>query len=190
MSFLSKKELSKYQFSKIGNNVLISSKASIYNAPNIHLGDNVRIDDFSIISAGKGGIFIGRNVHIACYVSLIGEAKIQIGNFSGISARTNIFSSNDDYSGNYLTGPTIPYKFRNVKNASVIIGSHVIVGGGSIILPGINIENGVAIGAMSLINANCKSFGIYLGIPAKWVKKRSKNILKLEKEFLNFYNEK
>ena len=57
-------------------NVIISDKISIYNPGNISIGDNTRIDDFCVLSAGKGGIEIGRNVHIAVYVSIIGEGKI------------------------------------------------------------------------------------------------------------------
>ena len=59
MSFLSKKELNDLGFKSLGENVLISDKCSIYNAKNISIGDNTRIDDFAILSAGDGGIEIG-----------------------------------------------------------------------------------------------------------------------------------
>ena len=57
MSFLTYKQLSKIGFLSLGENVLLSEKASIYNAPKIHIGSNVRIDDFCILSAGEEGIF-------------------------------------------------------------------------------------------------------------------------------------
>jgi galactoside O-acetyltransferase len=75
-------------------------------------------------------------------------------------------------------------KYKNVFCADVIIGRHVIIGSGSVILPGVSLGDGVAIGALSMVSQNCDPFYIYAGVPAKKIKERSKNILKLEKEFL------
>ena len=60
--FYTKEELNEMGFKSIGENVLISDKASIYGVKNIEVGSNVRIDDFCIISAGEGGIKIGNYV--------------------------------------------------------------------------------------------------------------------------------
>ena len=49
-SFLSESELKTIGFLKYGTNVLVSRKASIYNPEQIVLGDNIRIDDFCILS--------------------------------------------------------------------------------------------------------------------------------------------
>jgi acetyltransferase-like isoleucine patch superfamily enzyme len=42
-SFLSKEELTKIGFKKIGKNVFLSRKASIYGPENMEIGNNVRI---------------------------------------------------------------------------------------------------------------------------------------------------
>jgi galactoside O-acetyltransferase len=73
MGFYSKNELVEIGFKSIGDNVLISNRCSIYNPKNIELGNNVRIDDFCVISAGNGGIKLGNNVHIAIFCSLMGN---------------------------------------------------------------------------------------------------------------------
>ena len=52
-------------FASVGQNVQISDKASFYGASRITLGNNVRIDDFCVLSAGIGGIAIGNYIHIA-----------------------------------------------------------------------------------------------------------------------------
>ena len=70
------KDIESIGFKSVGKNVLISDKSTIYNAKNIEIGDNVRIDDFCVISAGEGGIKIGNNVHIAVFCSLIGNGLI------------------------------------------------------------------------------------------------------------------
>src|ERR1700722_5479363 len=98
MGFLNREQLEKMEFAEIGSNVLISDKASIYNPKKIKLGSNVRIDDFCIISAGEKGIEIGSYIHIACYVSLIGSELIKLHDFVGISSKSAVYSSSDDYS--------------------------------------------------------------------------------------------
>jgi galactoside O-acetyltransferase len=172
------------KFKHIGRNVKISDKASFYNPSNISIGDYTRIDDYCVLSAGEGGIYIGNNVHIAVYSALIGKGKIEIGDFANISSRVSIYSSNDDYSGEYMTNPTVNKQFTNVTHGKVSIGKHVIIGSGSILLPGIRLGEGACIGSLSLIKTDCKPFCVYAGVPAKKIKERSRNLLKLEKKYL------
>jgi acetyltransferase-like isoleucine patch superfamily enzyme len=51
-------------------------------------------------------------------------------------------------------------------------------------MPGANIAEGCSVGAMSMVNKKTTPWGIYVGIPAKRVKERNKEVLKLEKKFL------
>jgi acetyltransferase-like isoleucine patch superfamily enzyme len=88
--FNKREDLEKIGFKSIGENVLISDKCSIYNAKRIDIGNNVRIDDFCVISAGEAGIEIGNNVHIAVYCSIIGKSKITLSDFSGLSSFNTI----------------------------------------------------------------------------------------------------
>ena len=188
MAYYTNEELKKLGLATIGDNVLISTKTSIYNPKKIRIGNNVRIDDFTIISAGKHGITIGNNVHIACYVSLIGDEKITLSDFVGLSSKVTIYSSTDDYSGDFLTGPTIPSEYKNVISNPIFLGKHVVIGSGSIILPGVSIGEGCAVGAMSLVNKNFEKFKIIVGIPAKIMKERNKNILQLENDYKKSYH--
>lgn len=182
MAFLNNDQLIELGLKHFGENVLISDKASLYNTSNISIGSNVRIDDFCILSAGEGGIEIGNYIHIACYTSLIGQGKITLNDFCNLSSRIAIYSSNDDYSGEWLTNPMVPTKYTNVSHAPVNIGKHVIIGAGTVILPNTRIEDGVAIGALSLIKGNCSENQIYAGNPAKKIKARKTNFLQLEKQ--------
>jgi acetyltransferase-like isoleucine patch superfamily enzyme len=184
MAWLTDEQINNLGFAKVGKNVLLSDKSSYYNCVKIEIGNNVRIDDFCVLSAGLGGISIGRNVHIAIYSSLMGSGNITLSDFAGLSSRVSVYSSNDDYSGSAMTNPTIPAEFTNVTHADVTIGKHVIIGSGSIILPGVMIEEGVAIGALSLVNKNCQSFTIYAGSPLKRIAPRKQDLLEVEKSFL------
>jgi galactoside O-acetyltransferase len=184
MASLTLSQLNKIGFLSYGEKVLISDKASIYGASRISLGNNVRIDDFCILSAGEGGIEIGNHVHIACFSSLIGREAIRLGDFSNVSSRVSIYSSSDDYSGRQMTNPMIPDEFKDVDHRSVTIGRHSILGCGSVVLPGVSIGEGCAVGALSLVKEDCEPFGIYSGIPARRRSERQRDLLQAEKRFL------
>lgn len=185
MGMLSREFIETMGFASIGKNIQISDHATFYNISKISLGNNVRIDDFCVLSAGLGGISIGNHIHIAVFSSLIGAGKITLSDFCGISSRVSIYSSNDDYSGAAMTNPTLPSPYTGVTHADVFLGKHVIVGTGSIILPGVTLEEGVAIGALSLVTKDCETFGIYTGNPARRIKARKRDLLELEKAFLS-----
>ncbi|MCZ2339104.1 MAG: acyltransferase [Chitinophagales bacterium] len=184
MAFLTRDEIDSMGFQSVGENVYLSDKASYYNCKNITIGNNTRIDDFSVLSAGDGGIEVGSYVHIAIGVSLIGAGKISIKDFVGLSSRVSVYSSNDDYSGEFMTNPMVPAELTNVTSLPVTIGKHAIIGSGTVILPGLSIEDGVAVGALSLVTKNCDAFGVYIGTPAKKIKKRKRNLLELEKNIM------
>ncbi|OTG69717.1 acyltransferase [Acinetobacter sp. A1-4-2] len=185
MAFLTEEQIKAMGFRHVGKNCLLSDKASYYNCKNISIGNNTRIDDFCVLSAGESGIIIGSYIHIAVYSSLIGAGKIVLNDFCNISSRVAIYSSNDDYSGEFMTNPMVPSQYTNVMSSDVIIGKHVIVGSGSVILPGVTLGTGVAVGALSLVNKSCSDFGIYIGTPAKKNKERKRTLLKLEIELKN-----
>jgi len=189
MSFLSQSELEAMGFESIGKGVKISSKASIYNPGRISIGDNVRIDDFCVLSAGDGGIEIGSHVHISVFVSLIGKGRITLSDFSNVSLRSTILSSSDDFSGEHLTGACIPNRYRKVLDADVHIGSQVIIGVGVVILPGITIGTGTAVGALSLVNRDLPEFSVAAGVPCKVVKPRLRGLMKLSEEFSRHWKE-
>lgn len=183
MSIYTNEELQSLGFKSIGNNVRISTKASFYGVDKIELGNNIRIDDFCVLSAGEGGISLGNYIHIAVYSSLIGAGRIILKDFCNISSRVSIYSSNDDYSGEYMTNPMVPDELTNVSNQDVAIDKHVIIGSGSIILPGVNLEIGTVVGALSLVKYSSNAFTVLAGVPAKKIGLRSDNLLKMEKKF-------
>ncbi|SFC52212.1 acyltransferase [Pseudoalteromonas denitrificans] len=185
MSIYSQTELMALGFACVGKNVSISKKASLYGISRISIGDNVRIDDFCVLSAGEGGIEIGDYIHIAVYSSIIGAAKVILADYCNISSRVSIYSSNDDYSGEFMSNPMINEQYTNVTHAPVTINKHVIVGSGAVVLPGVTLAQGCVIGALSLVNRSAEAFGIYAGQPAKFIKSRKKNLLLIEKKMVN-----
>jgi len=173
-SFYNQEELIQLGLKSFGKNVLISRKVSIYGAKNIFIGNNVRIDDFCILS---GNIKLGSHIHISAYTALYGSMGIVLENYTGLSARCTVYSAVDDFSGNYLIGPMVNENKTNVTGGEVIIHKYSQVGAGCIIMPNISIEEGVVVGAMSFVNKSLQSWNIYAGIPAIRIKERSKKLL-------------
>ncbi|GHU64208.1 galactoside O-acetyltransferase [Clostridia bacterium] len=181
-SFLSQDELRNIGFRAIGDNVQISCKASFYCVENMEIGSNVRIDDFCFLS---GKITLGNYIHIAVASILYGSTEgIEMEDFSGLSPRVTIHADSDDYSGESLTNPTTPEEFKTIIRKPVVIKRHSIIGSGCTILPGVVIEEGCAIGAMSLVAKSTNPWTINAGIPCKEIKLRSKKLLELEQEMI------
>lgn len=182
MSYIPSAELLKMGFRRIGRNVKVSDKASIYNPEKMEIGDNSRIDDFCVIS---GLVSLGRNVHIAPHCLVAGGEKgVVLSDFSGLAYFVQIFTQSDDYTGLTLTNPTVPSKYKKEKKAAIHISRHVIIGAGSIVFPGVNLAEGCSVGAMSLVNRSTEPWGVYVGNPARRVKERKKNLLDLENAYL------
>lgn len=165
----------------VGENVLIHEDCNIYGLENIHIGSNVRIDAYVTIIA-TGPVTIGSYVHIASYCLLSGGDGINLGDFCGLSHRVSIYSRSDDYSGQALTNPMVPAEFTNVTRGPVVLGKHVIIGSGSVILPNVTIEEGTAVGALSLVTKSLPGWGIYFGSPVRKIDSRSQNLLDLEQQ--------
>ena len=75
--------------------------------------------------------------------------------------------------------------YTNVTSAPVILEKHVIVGCASVILPGLVIKEGTAIGALSLVQSSCEPNMIYSGNPLKKIIPRSQRYKDLENDFLS-----
>ncbi|MCF4009278.1 acyltransferase [Rheinheimera sp. UJ63] len=182
MAYLSEEQLTKMGFKSLGKGVKISEGASIYNADLIEIGDFSRIDDFCVVS---GNVKIGRNVHITPHCLLAGGIPgLLIEDFATLAYGVKVFTQSDDYSGATMTNSTVPKQYKNELMLPVYIGRHSIIGAGAIIMPGVNIAEGNSVGANSLVLKSTDSWSIYVGSPAKKIKERKKDLLKLEKKFL------
>jgi len=183
-------ELAGEGFRSLGQNVRIARNCTIIGAENISIGDNVRIDGYcTLVATGSGYINLGSYIHIGGYCVLLAGEGITMEDFSGLSWGVQIYTKSDDFSGRYMTNPTVPTKYTGVKGGPIQLHRHTIVGANSVILPKVTLEEGVAVGAMSLVSKRLASWGIYSGFPAKRIKERSRKLLDLEKNLINELNQ-
>jgi acetyltransferase-like isoleucine patch superfamily enzyme len=165
---------------QVGQDVTIWSGAKIISPELITIGDSVIIDDFVFIMGGKSTT-IGSFIHIASFTSITGGGEFIMEDFATLSSGIRVFTGNDDYLGGSLTNSAVPHPYRLPTRSFVHIKKHAIVGANSVILPGVVIGEGVAIGANSLIKKDCEPWMIYVGSPARVLRPRPREkILELE----------
>lgn len=182
-NFLSEEELKGLGLKEFGEHVLIGRHAVLYHPERLSLGNHVRIDDFTIIS---GNVTLQNYIHISQFCGLYGgESGIVMEDFTGLSSKGTVYAVSDDYAGNSMTNPMIPLKYKPTMIDSVVrIRKHAIIGCASVVLPGVTVGEGTAVGSMTLCNRDLDDWSIYVGIPARRKGDREKEILELEKLFL------
>lgn len=177
MSYYSEEELIKLGFKKTGKKNLVSKRAVFYGIHNISLGDNVRIDDFVLMSAGDGYININNHIHVSAYASIFGKGGVTLNDFSAVSSYVCLYSISDDYGGDFLVGATLDDEYRNVSSAPVVLEKYTTCGTHSVVLPGVVLREGSILGANSLANKSLEPWSIYSGVPAKLLKARNKGLI-------------
>lgn len=147
------------------------------------VGNNVRIEDNCILN---GNITIGNNVTVCAFCLFDGHAGITIGDDVTFAAKVSIHSGSDDYSGRSMFGTYVPSKFRKYHvNGHVFIQDHCLIGDSAIIMPGVTLAEGTAVGAQAFIKQSTEPFGIYAGTPARRIKERSRDFVEQYNEYFN-----
>lgn len=174
-SFYNEEDLQRMGFKSVGREVRISRKASFYGIEAISIGDNVRIDDFCILS---GKISLHSHIHISAYCALYGSMGIEVEDYSGISPRCTLFSAMDDFGGDYLIGPIHPENTIHITGGKILLKRYTQIGSGCTVFPNVILEEGSVIGAMSLVTRSVPAWTISVGIPAHVISNRKKGLLK------------
>jgi acetyltransferase-like isoleucine patch superfamily enzyme len=176
-----KKELGSY-----GKNVYIGHNVIFTNPKNVHLGNNVRIDPFSLITTA---LKTGDNVQICTHTVLGGGAShsIELGDWTFIGYGSKLFCASEDYSGDY--GPVNEYWGNNkIFRGNIVFKDYSGIASDVIVMPGVTIPEGCTVGAKSFVYTKnpLKEWSVYLGQPINFFKSRNKlNVLKFSKD-INF----
>lgn len=131
----------------IGANCWISHGAQILtHGGNIKIGNNCTINPYTIIY-GQGGVTIGNNVRIAAHCVVVPSNHI-------------------------FTSVSIPIYKQGLSKKGIVIKDDVWIGAGVKVLDGVTIGKGCVIGANSVVTRSLDDYGVYVGTPARLIKKR------------------
>lgn len=147
----------KKELGACGQNVFIGHNVIFTQPKNVFLGDNVRIDPFTLITSK---LKTGNYVQITAYAMLGGKDNFVIlDDWTFIGYGSKLFTGSEDYSGeegpvNEFWGSNKTYKgdihFKKFSG----VASDVIV------FPGVTLPEGCCIGAQSLVPRNPR-FGFH-----------------------------
>lgn len=113
--------------------------------------------------AGEGSFIMGHHSVINQKCRLDNRGVIVIGNNVAVSAEVCILTADHDLQSPEFTG----------RVRQVTIGDYVFIGTRALILPGVSVGRGAAIGAGSVVTKDVPEFAIVAGCPAKQVGRRS-----------------
>lgn len=174
------------ELAALGRHAIVGKTVRIRKPGRCRIGDYTIIDDFTYVSCA---LTVGRYTHVGAGAVIIGgDARVEIGDFVNIAPGCRLVAASNDFSGGGLVGPAIPEEFasRSIVD-KVTIGDHVLFGTGVIVLPGCDVPEGVAAGAMTLITPESKlePWTLYAGVPARRIRRRdSKQILDAARRLL------
>jgi acetyltransferase-like isoleucine patch superfamily enzyme len=183
IAFMSADDVAALAFAQVGCNVLIDTSARIVGVENVKIGDHVRIDA-NVIIVASGPVSIGSYVHVGANCYLEGRGGLTIEDFANLSSYVSLHSVSDDFSGGSLTNPMTPDAYKTLDQRPILIGRHVAIGTKSTVLPGVSMGEGAVLGAHSLARGDCTEWSMNVGVPARHVGERSRDLLDLEQQFL------
>jgi len=168
--------VTEHRFRSVGMEVRIYPSARIVGAEYLHIGDHVIIDDFVFIQATSPSV-IGNYVHIAAFASITGGGPFVLEDFAGLSSGVRLLTGSEDFLGGGLTNPTIPPSYRAVRRSRAWVQAHAIIGANSVILPGVTVGTGAAVGALSLVRRDVEPWSVVAGSPARRIGRRPADTL-------------
>ena len=89
-----------------------------------------------------------------------------------------------------MIGPILSKEYTNVLGGKVIFKDYTQIGANTIVMPNVILNEGAVTGTFTFVKKDLEEWCIYAGIPAKKIKCRSRNVLKLSEKMRENKNER
>jgi len=179
-------------FAGVGRGLIIGRNVVIRHPGRIRLGNNVTIDDNTIIDgrgAGAAGVVLEDNVLVNRNCMILAKTgpirigkKTSIGSnsvivsISGVSIGESVLTAGGLYisAGAYrFDDPDIPVMDHDAYSTGPVeIGDGAWMGTRVTVLDGVRIGEGAVVGACSMVNKELPPFAVAVGTPARVVRSR------------------
>jgi acetyltransferase-like isoleucine patch superfamily enzyme len=158
-----------------GSDVLIDDWTRITRPHLVELGSHVGID-FGFYCSVR--LKTGDYVHISPHVSVVGgeDGLLDMADFTTIACGSRLVCNGETFSGEGLVGPIIPKEFRDrFQSGPIRMERFAGVGSNVVIMPGVVLREGSVIGAGSVVRHSTEPWTVYVGVPARPLKKRRRD---------------
>jgi acetyltransferase-like isoleucine patch superfamily enzyme len=145
----------------LGKNVVIPHK-NLVNLYGCRIGDNSKVGSFVEI---QNNVEIGKNVKISSHTFICEGVVVEDGVFIG----HNVTFINDKYPHACVSGRMQTRK--DWKLIPVLVKKGASIGSGCVIMCGVMIGEGAMIGAGSLVTQDVPAGQVWIGSPARFLKK-------------------
>jgi acetyltransferase-like isoleucine patch superfamily enzyme len=180
-------------FRQAGHGLIIGRSVVLRHPDKIELGDNVTVDDYSLIDARGAGnsgvalesrviinrncliqakdgpIRLGARTSIGCNSVIVSLAGVEVG--EAVLTAGGCYISSGAYHLND-TGKAIMDQGA-YSRGPIRIGDYVWIGTNAIILDGVTVGKGAVIGAGALVTKDVPENAVVAGVPAKIIRMRS-----------------
>lgn len=135
----------------------ILQPTTILGEDELTLAESSRIDSFCLINA-KGGARIREESVIHAGSHLVGRGPFEMGPRSVITYNCVVLTSTADL--RYPASSVVPKEQRRDITAPVELGRETFVGSGSVIMPGVTIEEGGAVAANTYVDEDVPAWSV------------------------------
>ena len=118
-------------------------------------------------------IYFGDNCEVNMNCTFLDDNKIIIGDYALIAPNVQIYTAFHPTNAIERFGEKKEdgtFSFCKTQTAPVIIGDHVWIGGGAIIMPGVTIGDNVVVGAGSVVTKDIPSNKVAYGNPCRIIR--------------------
>lgn len=160
---------------RLGTGARIYPLARVISPEHLVLGDHSTIDDFVFLNAGRS-TRIGRYVHVAAHVSVIGGGELVLDDYSVLATGARVLTATDTDGGpdGAYMSTHAPTERRAVVDAPVIVHAHGFVGANAVVMPGVTIGEGAVAGAGAVVTTDLDPWTVYVGAPARPLRARER----------------
>lgn len=162
------------QFKQFGKGSLLAPGTKLYTPKYVSVGDNSSIMSYCIIETctideNKPNLEIGNNVSIGEYSHITCVNKVTIGD--GVLTGRFVLITDNSHGNNTKEVAEIAPLAREINsNGPVCIGANVWIGDKVTILPNVTIGKGCIIAANAVVTKDIPEFSVAAGVPAKVIK--------------------
>jgi acetyltransferase-like isoleucine patch superfamily enzyme len=181
--------MSEYDYKQLkacGTDVFISGNVEIRRPQLVSVGNHVAIDSGFYCTTA---LEVGDYSHIGPYICIIGGAEgvSVMKHFTTVSAGSRLLCVSDEFLGAGLVSSTIPegYQDNRIKGP-IVMEMFSNIGANSVVFPGVVLAEGSVLGACSMLTENTEPWTIYVGVPARPLKTRRKDLMKEKAKQLGY----